>query len=192
MTFAELVTTARTCRRFKGSMHLPETVLSDLVGMARVCPSARNLQPLRYATISDPETCEKAYSWVVLGGNLKPEQRATDKQHPGGYIVILGPTDLGHLGLMDIGIAAQTINLAATAAGLGCCMIGAFNKPEFDKLLNVPKDMETKLVLALGAPDEERQLTSVGSDGEVKYFRDNNDVHWVPKRSLEELIIAKC
>ena len=55
MTFAELVATSRTCRYFKNSVHLTEGILSDLVNMAHLSPSARNLQPLRYALVVSPE-----------------------------------------------------------------------------------------------------------------------------------------
>ena len=43
-------------------------------------------------------------------------------------------------------------------------------------------------VIALGAPTEKVYLTSV-KDGDIKYFRDENDDHVVPKFSLDELII---
>lgn len=191
MTLAELVVAARTCRRFKGSMGLPSGVLGDLVDLARFCPSARNAQPLRYALISDSEARETMFSLVTFGAALKPEQRATAQQHPGAYIVILAPLDLSAMGLMDVGIAAQTINLAATAAGLACCMIGAFSKPGVINLLGTPAELEPKLVLALGAPDEERQITTLGPDGNTSYFHDDHDVHWVPKRSLEDVVITR-
>ena len=45
------------------------------------------------------------------------------------------------------------------------------------------------LVLALGKPAEQVVLDTVGDDGDTRYWRDENEVHHVPKRSLEELII---
>jgi hypothetical protein len=44
-------------------------------------------------------------------------------------------------------------------------------------------------VLALGKPNETVVLEEVGPDGDIKYYRDEEDVHHVPKRSLEELVL---
>ena len=32
-------------------------------------------------------------------------------------------------------------------------------------------------------------IAIIGSDGSIKYYRDKEDVHVVPKRSLDELIV---
>lgn len=47
------------------------------------------------------------------------------------------------------------------------------------------------LIVAIGKPDETIVLTDVKEDGDINYYRDENDVHYVPKRSLEDLIINK-
>ena len=89
----------------------------------------------------------------------------------------------------DVGIVAQTILLGAVEKGLGGCMIGSFRKPELKKLLSLPEHIEPNLVLALGRPAEKIVLTEVGEDGDTAYYRDENDVHYVPKRRLEDLIL---
>ena len=43
--------------------------------------------------------------------------------------------------------------------------------------------------VAFGKPDETVVLTDA-EDGKVDYYRDENDVHYVPKRPLAELIIG--
>ena len=91
--------------------------------------------------------------------------------------------------LRDIGIAAQTILLGAVEKGLGGCMIGSFRKPELKELLSLPEEIEPNLVLALGKPAEKVVLTEVSADGDTTYYRDENDVHYVPKRKLEDLIL---
>jgi len=47
---------------------------------------------------------------------------------------------------------------------------------------------EILLVLALGEPKEDVVIERV-VEGNIKYWRDEQDVHHVPKRSLEELIL---
>lgn len=45
------------------------------------------------------------------------------------------------------------------------------------------------LVVALGKPKETVKLETVGPDGDTKYWRDENGVHHVPKRLLEDVIV---
>ena len=189
MELKELVAKARTCRRFKGQSVLSTETLTSLIDYARLAASARNAQILRFVTVSDDETRSAMDKLVVLGGALTPEQRATDAQRPGGYIVICGPEKMDDFAIMDVGIAAQTINLAACEAGLRSCMIGAVKKDEAAELLGLPEDLKVKLVMALGEPDEEIRLVSRREDGKLIYYRDEKDVHCVPKITIEESII---
>ncbi|RLC39426.1 MAG: nitroreductase, partial [Candidatus Coatesbacteria bacterium] len=50
--------------------------------------------------------------------------------------------------------------------------------------------LEILLVLALGKPAERVVIEPVGEDGDTKYYRDEEGVHHVPKRSLDEIIIG--
>ena len=45
------------------------------------------------------------------------------------------------------------------------------------------------LVIALGMPDETVVLTELKPGESFNYYRDENDVHYVPKRPLDEIII---
>ena len=89
----------------------------------------------------------------------------------------------------DLGIVAQTILLRAVEMGLGGCMIGNFVRSEVAAALDLPEHLEPLLVVALGKPDEEIVLTDLPEDGNTNYYRDAADVHYVPKRALEDLII---
>lgn len=190
MNIHDLLVHARTCRRFTGEPLSPE-LLASLVDCARISASARNEQVLRFATVSAPAVCEQINELIVLGGALKPEQRAKSHQHPRGFIVIMGPGKKSDFALIDLGIAAQSIKLAAADAGLDSCMIAAFKKNEVTALLGVPQGLEVYLVIALGRPDEERRLVEPREDGSITYYRDSKDVHCVPKRRLEDVLIIR-
>ena len=112
-------------------------------------------------------------------------------ERPAAYIVILGDTELARGFGCDHGIAAQSIMLGATERGLGGCMIGSIDRPELRQVLDIPERYEILLVLALGKPAETVVLEDVGPDGDIKYYRDDEDVHHVPKRSLDELILQE-
>lgn len=191
MKLKELISKARTCRRFRGEHRISPEILADLVDHARLSASARNSQVLRFAVISDKDTCEAMNALVVLGGALTPEQRATATQHPGGFIVIAGPENMDDFATIDIGIAAQSINLAACERGLACCMIGAVKKNEAAALIGLPENLKVKLVIAVGEPDEVRRIVARRADGSLSYYRDENDEHCVPKITLEESVIIR-
>ncbi len=76
----------------------------------------------------------------------------------------------------------------ARAKGLAGCMFGAINIKKLKAVLDIPDPLEIKLVVALGKPVEKAVIDEVGPDGSIKYFRDDNQIHHVPKRSLDDLI----
>lgn len=92
--------------------------------------------------------------------------------------------------MWDEGIAAQTIMLGAAEKGLGGCMIGSFNRQALAEVLELDTERYAiSLVLALGKPKEKVVVVPAGQDGSVKYYRDENQIHYVPKRSLEEILV---
>ena len=79
--------------------------------------------------------------------------------------------------------------LRATEMGLGGIMIGSFNPKRVAEAMNLPETIVPMLVVAFGKPDEEIVLTEVGPGENRKYYRDENDVHYVPKRRLEDIVL---
>ena len=76
--------------------------------------------------------------------------------------------------------------------GLGACMIGSIKRPELLDILELSAERyEILLVIALGKPRERIELEPVSEQGSIEYYRDENDVHHVPKRRLEEVLIAE-
>jgi len=69
-------------------------------------------------------------------------------------------------------------------------MIGSIDRPALRDILQVRERYEILLLLALGKPAETVVLEPVGPDGSIRYYRDGDDVHHVPKRSLKEIIVS--
>lgn len=191
MLFAELVRKTRSYRRFDEKTPIGLATLRELVDIARITASAANAQPLKYILCADPEMNAKLFAHLRWAGALPEWGGPKEGERPTGYIIILTDTTIRKTPGHDAGIAAQTIMLAATERGFGGCMLGAIDRPEIAKLFNIPERYEITLVLALGKPIEKVVLVPVGPDGDTRYYRDAEQTHYVPKRSLEEIILQE-
>ena len=191
MEFKALAEAARTCRRFYEDQPLAMSDLEWLADCARLAPSAKNGQELRFMLVGNGETCQKLFALTRWAGALKDWGGPHPGERPTAFVVILMPQTGKDLACFDVGIAAQTIQLAATSRGWGCCMIQSFDHQAAPALLNVPEDMKIALVLGLGAAKETRVVANMPESGATTYWRDAEGVHHVPKRSLEDLILAR-
>ncbi|WP_286821624.1 nitroreductase family protein [Desulfobacter sp. UBA2225] len=187
--FKELVKSNRSCRRFDNAFALDTQTLTDLVELARYTASGANNQPLKYIISSSREQNDKIFSCLTWAAYLKEWKGPEPAEQPTGYIVILGDTTISNNFWCDHGIAAQTILLGARARGLAGCMFAAINIKKLKTLLGIGDHLEVKLVIALGKPVEQACIDDVDDGGDIRYFRDENQVHHVPKRKLEDLIL---
>ncbi len=186
--FKELVTKNRSCRRFDNSYKIEKKTLRQLVDLARQCASASNNQPIKYIICCDENKNREVFSCLGWAASLKEWKGPEKKERPSAYIIILGDHNVSDKFWCDHGITAQTMLLGARAMGLGGCMFGSINIKELKKSLNIADNLEPKLVIALGKPVEKIQIDDLEENGDIRYFRDENQVHHVPKRKLEELI----
>lgn len=186
----DLVVRTRSIRRFHQEVPVDRETLRELVDLARHSPSGANIQPLRYILICDPEKNARVFPLLSWAGYLKEWSGPVEGERPAGYIVILGDRRLRQSFDVDHGIAAHSILLGATERGLGGCIIATIQRREMRAILGLEQHYDILLVLALGKPKEQVVLEPLGPDGDIKYWRDAEQVHHVPKRSLEELIIG--
>ncbi len=190
MEFEQLVRANRSYRRFQENAAVSMETLQRLIELARDTPSAANLQPLRYVLSCTPEMNERIFETLVWAAYLKDWKGPVPGERPAAYIVILGDKEVASRIDCDHGIVAQTILLGAVDQGLGGCMLGAIDRKKLQETLQLSEQYEIKLVLALGKPDETSLVEPLGPEGSIRYYRDAQDVHHVPKRSLDELILG--
>ncbi|MBU0617465.1 MAG: nitroreductase family protein [Planctomycetes bacterium] len=186
---SELIRKNRSYRRFHQDALVARETLEELVGLARLCPSAANRQPLKYLLSCDADRNALIFPRLAWAGYLTNWSGPAKDERPTAYIIILGDTEITHSFGCDHGIAAQSILLGAVERGLGGCMIGSIERDKLRKALDIPKRFEILLVLALGKPSETVVLDDAKSPDDIKYWRDDSDVHHVPKRPLSELIV---
>ena len=191
MRFSELVAATRSVRRFTGDP-VSMADLEDLVALARLTASAANKQPLKYVLVADTAACAEVFSCLAWAAYL-PQWKGPDQgQRPGGYVVICLDTGVADTPVCDHGIVAQTMMLGAAEKGLHGCILGSIAKDRLREALDIPQGLDILLVLALGGPGESVVVDDLvpGPDGH-KYWRDDQGVHHVPKRSVEDLIAAR-
>ena len=190
----DLIIKNRSYRGYDETYYFTKEQLINYVDGARLCASSINIQPLKYYIAwKNPEVgiIQSRIKWARQLPNMT-------LPHPGmaptAFIVICQDETISdnlNRFMKDIGIVAQSILLMAAEEELGGCMIGNFNAGEIRDGLGLPDHLHPMLVIALGKPAETIILTEVGEDGNTAYYRDENDVHYVPKRKLEDILILR-
>jgi nitroreductase len=188
MNLKELVLKTRSYRRFDESCRINYKTLENLVDLARLSASGANRQPLRYLVFNSTEDCARVYPSLVWAAYLKDWDGPAEGERPSGYIIILGDKSVAEGFGVDHGIAAQSIMLGATEAGLGGCMIASIRRDKLRAEFLIPDNFDILLVLALGKPVENVIIDKL-KDGDVRYWRDQEMNHHVPKRDIKDLII---
>lgn len=189
MNFKELVKSNRSYRRYDEKYNLKREELEYFVDLARMTASAANRQPLKFFLANDTETNEKIFKTLSWAGYIEDWDEPKKGERPSGYIVILGDKTISKNYFCDPGIAAQTILLGAREKELGGCIFAAINKENLRESLNLPNKFEILYVISLGKPVEKVVLEEMDDNNDIKYWRDEKQVHHVPKRSLKQLII---
>jgi len=186
--FKELVSKTRSYRKFKQSEAISEATLRELVDLARLGPSGGNMQSMKYILSCTPEMNARVFPHTSWAGRYKDWAGPEEGQRPAGYIIILGDTQISDNFFVDDGIAAQNIVLGAMEQGLGACIIASIKREGLRKELALEERYKLQLIIALGVPDETVVLEEAKA-GEIGYYRDEAQVHHVPKRPLDEIIV---
>lgn len=186
----DLVKANRSCRRFYEDRQVALNTLEELVDLARLSASAANLQPLKYIVACQPEINAEIFSCLGWAAYLKDWPGPESGERPAAYVVILGDTAISKDFGCDHGIAAQSILLGAREKGLAGCMLGSIDRKTLRKILNLETHLQILLVLAIGKPKEKVVIETVGYDGSIRYWRDAEAVHHVPKRALKDIIVG--
>ena len=185
----DLIKTNRSYRRFFAEKAVDTETLVSIVDEARFCPSGANKQRLRVAIINDKCERDEIFATLKFAGYLTDWKGPVESERPAAYLVLCSESDLDSLLAIDLGIFAQTLLLSATERGIGGCMFRSYNAERVSEIVGV-EGMKPHLVIALGYPSEKVECVGV-KDGDIKYFRGEDDVHYVPKYTSDELIIKK-
>jgi nitroreductase len=188
----DLIYRNRSYRRFYQDEKVSVETLKELVDLARHSASGANLQSLKYILSCDPAVNDKIFRHLGWAAYLKDWKGPGEGERPPAYIVVLGDTRIHSNFFCDHGIACQSMLLGAVEKGLGGCMLASIDRKGLAKDLSIENHFEIMLVVALGRPRESVRVEYIEAGGDIKYWRDEKDVHHVPKRPLEEIIWKIC
>jgi nitroreductase len=189
MDFLELVKKCRSYRRYDESHAIDTETVRYLVDCARLTASGANMQPLKYVGTCTPASNAAVFETLAWAGSLPDWPGPSEGERPTAYIVICTDTTVRESADADLGIAAQTIVLAAAERGLGGCMFGSVQRSKLRETLGLAEHLTISLVVALGKPVEVVQLEESTPGGSTTYYRDEKAVHHVPKRGMDEVLL---
>jgi nitroreductase len=184
----DLIIKNRSYRRFQESVKIPNKKIKNWIELARFSASGRNMQPLKYVICNESKINTQIYNQLGWAGYLTNWPGPEEGERPSAYVAVLHDHSIADNHYCDDGIAIQSILLGAVEDGFGGCIIGSVNKGKVAKILQLPKNLEILWILALGRPAEKVKLETE-KEGDIKYWRDTNSVHHVPKRPLDNLIV---
>ncbi|HPR17186.1 MAG TPA: nitroreductase family protein [Candidatus Cloacimonadota bacterium] len=183
----DLIERNRSYRRFDQTAIIGMDTLSELINLARMTANGANIQSLRFKLLNTPENNEKVFSCLKWAGYLPEWSGPQEGEKPTAYIIVLNETKLKNNAQYDVGLACQSILLGAVEKGLGGCLFGSVDRNKLSNIFALNEHYEITLVIALGKPVETVVLED--ADDDIRYWRDENQVHHVPKRKLADLIV---
>ncbi len=188
--FKDLVNKSRSHREFATGKKIPRQMIHEWILNASHSPAAMNMQTLKYKIIDDEEKIAVLMPLTRWGTALEGKKLPPKDHEPTAFVIICHDDTIAPMKpifMIDVGIAAQTIMLSAAEQGFGGCMIGSAGSDTVKNALNLPESLQPMLLLGLGVPEDTVVLTEY--NGNTKYYRDEHNVHYVPKRTLDEIII---
>lgn len=187
----DLILKNRSYRRFDQAERLPMELLRAMVDAARLSPSGRNGQSLRYMLFNSEKDCAGIFPHLAWAGYIPEWKGPEEGERPVAYIFQLAEKDTASW--CDDGIAIQSMMLTAVEQGYGGCILGSVQRAILEEKFSIPEKYRITYVLALGRPVEKVVIEDIApgdrSDEAIRYWRDRDLVHHVPKRRLNDLIL---
>lgn len=163
--FLSLAKARQSDRAYDTTRSVEAEKLERILEAARLAPSACNAQPWRFVVITDSDLSEKVGKAAAgLGMNkfaaTAPVHILIVEESANFTSMLGGKVKDKHFPLIDIGIAAAHISLAAEDEGLGSCILGWFDEKEIKKLTGIPSSKRLLLDITIGYPVKEKRKKS--------------------------------
>ena len=185
--FRDLIQSTRSYRRFRQEQKIAMEDLLDLVDTGRYAPSGGNLQPLRFRIVCDEAKCQTVFETLKWAAYFTDWEGPEEGQRPVAYILICG--EEGKSTGNEEGLRQQAMVLAAMEKGIGSCILANVDRKMLKAKLEIPDPYEIRQVIALGYPAEEIVTEDIAAGDSIRYYRDAEGIHHVPKIRLEDQLI---
>lgn len=118
MTVQEAIAKNRSYRRFYQEEQISTEDLRTIVNAARLSPSGKNVQPLKYYICNDVEMNEEIFQTLGWAGYLTEWPGPEPGERPSAYIIQILDKNIAPGYICDDGITAQSMMLQAVELGL--------------------------------------------------------------------------
>ena len=172
MDFLQLVASRQSDRAYDMTRLVESDKLERILEAASLAPSACNAQPWKFVVITDPKLSAKVGKAIAGFGMNKFAREA-----PVHILVVEESMNISsflgakikdkYFPLIDIGLTAAHITLAAESEGLGSCILGWFDEKEIKKLTGIPANKRLLLDITIGYPAKSKRKKSRKSKDKV-------------------------
>jgi nitroreductase len=180
MNVAQAIEARRAVKHYDPNHRMTEAEIENLLGLARLAPTAFNIQNWRFVLVRDPELRKQIrdVAWdqaqvtdasllIVLCADLKAWEKsparywANAPQPVQDYLVpaidqyYRGREQVQRdEGMRSCGLAAQTLMLAAHEMGYETCPMDGFDYDAVGRLINLPPDHAVAMFVVVGKPTQ--------------------------------------
>ena len=153
MDFLELAKERYSVRKMKPEK-IKQEELDRILEVARLSPTAKNMQRERLLVINTEEGIEKIKQCTACDFGASTIIVISYENESGDF----ESEDARKYGLIDTGIVVTHMCLEATALGLGTTIVGLFDRELTKKLFNIPENYEPELLLPIGYIDRKPSI----------------------------------
>lgn len=163
--FLKLVAARQSDRAYDKKREVEPEKLERILEATRLAPSACNAQPWKFVVVTDKELAVKVGKATAgLGMNKFAKDAPVHIliiEESANITSVLGSKIKDkYFPLIDLGIAAAHISLAAESEGLGSCILGWFDEKEIKRLTGIPMSKRLLLDVVIGYPAKEKRKKS--------------------------------
>lgn len=154
----EVVLARRSIRKYE-DRPVPDEALNEILEAVRFAPSWTNCQCWDIVVVRDDATKQKLQETVAPKNPAVKAVAAAPlvlavcgRKGVSGYYDGKASTKFGDWYMFDLGIATQTLCLAAHSLGLGTVVVGLMDHDRAGAVLNVPETHDLVVLVPLGYP----------------------------------------
>lgn len=185
----DLIQNSRTTRRFKKDEKVSLNDLKEILEIARITSSAKNMQPIKYILVTEEKAVLKLAQTAAWAAHLKDWDQSEDER-PSAFIIMLNDQMIDGFPMFDAGASFTAISLAAKTKGLATAPLASIDKELCKELFVIPDCYDVMIGIALGVGNENIKLVDT-DELDTNYYRLEDETHCVPKRSLKQIIAGE-